>query len=186
MKRFRRWMFNGLAAGSALLLAATCVLWVRSYRREDAVPFTRQGVRWELVSTSGRFALDNAPQQAVERRQWWQNVSVAQSDYDAHLATWNGYNGAPDTKGQRLWQSYQHAALMPQVRTPPIRHSLPYYIPFAATLPLPILASLRLTHTRRLRHRRKQGRCLDCGYDLRATPGRCPECGSVPAGRRTP
>src|ERR1017187_7749268 len=35
MKRLGRWLFNGLAAMSLLLLVTTAALWVRSYRVSD-------------------------------------------------------------------------------------------------------------------------------------------------------
>jgi hypothetical protein len=64
-----------------------------------------------------------------------------------------------------------------------------YYYPLAGlTVPywfvvgLTAVAPVRwlLLRTRRAR-RTRRGLCPACSYDLRATPGRCPECGAVPA-----
>jgi hypothetical protein len=38
----------------------------------------------------------------------------------------------------------------------------------------------RRTRARALRQAIKLNHCVVCGYDLRATPKRCPECGTVP------
>ena len=60
--------------------------------------------------------------------------------------------------------------------------SVPFWFVAALTAAAPTAWLLR--HLTR-RHRRVKGLCPACGYDWRATPGRCPECGSTTAASTT-
>jgi hypothetical protein len=51
----------------------------------------------------------------------------------------------------------------------------PWSVAVAATLPLAVWMRRRFS----VRRRRQPGLCPGCGYDLRATPERCPECGAM-------
>jgi hypothetical protein len=53
---------------------------------------------------------------------------------------------------------------------------------WAVAVPLALCAAWWLVVSRRrrvLRHRAGHGLCLGCGYDLRQSPERCPECGAM-------
>jgi hypothetical protein len=62
--------------------------------------------------------------------------------------------------------------------TPPNRTlmiAVPFWFLAAITGVLPAAWGVRLV---RASHRQRASLCASCGYDLRATPDRCPECGA--------
>jgi hypothetical protein len=68
--------------------------------------------------------------------------------------------------------------------TPPLRVShttlsAQFWLIALLCIPLPWWLLTRDRRTRLRERRRASGQCEHCGYDLRATPGRCPECGAA-------
>lgn len=80
----------------------------------------------------------------------------------------------------RLWTYVRDTAKLlrpPEVTSNSISMRIPYWS-LAVVAVVPLVPS---ELWRRRRQRRMSGSCCSrCGYDLRATPNRCPECGTVP------
>jgi hypothetical protein len=57
--------------------------------------------------------------------------------------------------------------------------TFPSWLAISAFAIAPALCLWRLFRDGRVRRRERTGHCPACGYDLRATPERCPECGAV-------
>jgi hypothetical protein len=59
--------------------------------------------------------------------------------------------------------------------------AVPYWLLILLSM---IPATLLLGRHLRLKRRLELNLCAECGYDLRETPDRCPECGAAPSGRQ--
>jgi hypothetical protein len=180
----KRRFFNLLAALSLLMCVATVVLWVRSLGRVGAVDWNGAAHSVMLWNGDGFVALDfvNDGKSTFngEPIPTWHLSSHPMPPGRSRGDLW-GYNGKSEPN------SWGFAAWCVQSSRPNWRFGgrlavvvfAPYWF---LVLILSLLPTVWLLRTLRRRRRVVVGLCTVCGYDLRATPERCPECGAVPAG----
>jgi hypothetical protein len=183
----KRWLFN-LAAGVSLVLSLVLIsLWVRSCFFNNGImwlgPYPRpDGPRFEcflLNSDRGEIRLlyQCAATTDVDGRSNWRK----RGELGFSLRTYPA-SDLPRT-GFWYWLGFEWNS-GPWVGFLEKQWSigLPHWVPAIILLLPPVVATFRW---RKQRRRKQEGLCAVCGYDLRATPDRCPECGTVPAERMT-
>jgi hypothetical protein len=183
---------------SFVLCAAVCGLWARSYARAHVVSLMRgswpepntwhsrgTGLRlvqghWILFWGGNDFHLDH-PEGIVEG---WDHRDAVKFRSE-HPGGFSVSHFMIEIRPGQLdyllgLRGYDHSR---RVQVTPARTdianyaSMPAWPTVAALLVLPLVATVRAARSMRRRRRAARGQCAACGYDLRATPDRCPECG---------
>jgi hypothetical protein len=183
MKRLGRILLSVAAVTSLVLFAATLALAVRSFRAMDRIWIN---VRPEHRTETFGLACLQSGKGGIGF--WYNRISFADyPDPGRHArAVYAGWqHGASDPQYPNEWSGVHTGAFhfKDEARRPGnlpcfiggIECSIPLWSVALITLPGTLLCARAVV--RRLR-RRRPGTCANCGYDLRATPDRCPECGT--------
>ena len=150
-------LLTGCAVVSALLCVAAAVAGVRSFHQKDKLEYVSESGRLVML-ISGRGRLD-----LLYRTAWPGDPGFT------HIRGTPGGIGATDYGQRVLGFGY--------VRRPDgVRYAnVPYW--FLAAVPGTVAALAARGAWRR--RARRPGLCAACGYDLRASGDRCPECGAA-------
>jgi hypothetical protein len=202
MKRFRQSVFTAFAALSLLSCIASASFWVRGEFILDT--FTWAGIEqhanrlwlWWIDSVDGEicFLREYSDSDTSAHAQEYARFEQTQFGFhhDARYPAGDDKAWPTDTWLNRLglYASIETFKFPSGSRVklkfiPASVHSQRLFIPcwFVTILTAaPVAVWIRGFIKQRKRH---EGLfCINCGYDLRATPDRCPECGTIPPRKR--
>ena len=162
-----RRLLNLLTLLSLLLCVATVGLWVRNHWVADYILW-QQPFDLEMTTDDGRLRISFAPgspADAPQRREWMSVPGTSGEDWAPPGPTPLGFGFFHGERGLPFYRNQSGLFLLAYVQ-----------LWFLAALfgSGPAVRAIRVLRRRRIR----PGFCPACGYDLRATPDRCPECGN--------
>jgi hypothetical protein len=182
----RRRLLTVLSATLAVAAVVVFAAWVRSWTVTDEFYVTRWDTAGDVPAyESARVVLGADYFRALAARMV--HAPDRQPDARHHAAKWPGphklhLRSHPERIGFDAWAWGDHYVDQPaeggstEVRLVRVR---PWLIVLALAA-LPAARAIMWARRRRaLRRARRRGLCAKCGYDLCATPGRCPECGET-------
>jgi hypothetical protein len=203
MKRRLRVLTLTITAFSVLLILATCGMWIRSRYLTDEIIFSRFQHKFTMKSNFSGLLLRVDALNPTSTTATFQAVAKATANVIAFQfsSLYVGASAPGQSKQPRMMISATSIE-MTQIRYQ--GHGLQWSSGFSAksvTFPGPFPACridallisyadlavvfaivLSVTSYVAIRNRKThpKGCCSKCGYDLRATPDRCPECGTIP------